>query len=93
MFQSNMSPPSSGLNSKSSKKPRQQAYSSILRMAAKRWALSELHNLTTWKTVLFILNYVARERTTKKTPPKIPLLLHGLPIVACLFVRCLATVV
>jgi hypothetical protein len=39
------------------------------------------------------LNYIARERTTKKTPPKVPLLLHGLPIVACLFVLCLATVV
>jgi hypothetical protein len=38
------------------------------------------------------ISYIAGERTVKKTPPKIPLLLHGLPIVACLFVRCLATV-
>jgi hypothetical protein len=26
------------------------------------------------------VNSIARERTTKKTPPKIPLLLHGCPL-------------
>jgi hypothetical protein len=42
---------------------------------------------TNWLlTVPVTLNYIARERTTKKAPTKIPLLLHGLPIVACLSV-------
>jgi hypothetical protein len=53
-------------------------------------------NQLLWRPLPLLTNCLTgsvAERTTKRTPPKVPLLLHGLPIVACLFVPCLATVV
>jgi hypothetical protein len=66
IFWKNILPSSSGLKSQSNKKPEARDKLSLQYVPLKRWALSELHRITTEKAILFINSIWNKNELPKK---------------------------